>query len=216
MVNNTLEYVQSLGDTTKFECNYVMEFFVRNIDRDGILNLADPTGLHNHNYFPLSLTRHMPIRNGLYSFMSKPIPNNIYDVFLFSRDKLVENVVTVPISDLAQRHKGVLFKIAISNSHRIFMTATPVRSNIDRLITTVLGQAPTHYNVDNYMLDGYQITGVMPDNPIDFNNILELLYEAFAFLIHDLGLDIVIRCTASPANTDTGKFSKLILIKTAS
>ena len=26
-----IEYVQSLGDTTKFECNYVMEFFVRNI-----------------------------------------------------------------------------------------------------------------------------------------------------------------------------------------
>ena len=204
-----IEYVQSLGDTTKFECNYVMEFFVRNIDRDGILNLADPTGLHNHNYFPLSLTRHMPIRNGLYSFMSKPIPNNIYDVFLFSRDKLVENVVTVPKSDLAHRHKGVLFKIAISNSHRIFMTSTPVRSNIDRLITTVLGQAPAYHNVDDYVLDGYQITGVMPDDPIDLHNILELLYEAFAFLFHDFGLDIIIRCTAHSCEYEYGKFLEI-------
>ena len=134
---------------------------------------------------------------------------DIINSFLFSRDKLVENIVTVPKSDLAHRHKGVLFKIAISNSHRIFMTSTPVRSNIDRLITTVLGQAPAYHNVDDYVLDGYQITGVMPDDPIDLHNILELLYEAFAFLIHDFGLDIIIRCTAHSCEYEYGKFLEI-------
>ena len=49
----------------------------------------------------------------------------------------------------------------------------------------------------------------MPDNPIDFNNILELLYEAFAFLIHDLGLDIVISCTASSCEYGYGKILEI-------
>ena len=65
--------------------------------------------------------------------------------------------------------------------------------------------SPTAYdNVDNYVLDGYQITGVMPDDPIDLHNILDLLYEAFAFLIHDFGLDIIIRCAA---DSDAAKFA---------
>ena len=225
--NDYIEYKVSASEPDKSRCYYIREFFVKDIDDAGIINLADPRCLHGHYYLPLSLADSLPKissqthevqwTQGAYQFMGKAIPENVSEVLANKRILLRESSVTVKKSAMLHKETGVLFKIAVADSDGIFETSID-KGRIDQQISTALELGMMYANVRHYMLDNYQVTGVMPssepDKPTDFKVLLENLHSRLVEIVRNLrdpgiyGLfkkKILIRCTALHCEYEYGK-----------
>ncbi|MBR0316510.1 MAG: hypothetical protein IJQ99_06565 [Synergistaceae bacterium] len=145
IVSCHVEYKRSVTEPEKMRCYYIRNIFVSRIDPVGIRNLVDPECRHNHTFLPLSIINNLPRINGSgdeapehgwYSFMGRPIPENIMDVFIKERENLINKSVKIKESDLFRHSQGVLFHVAISNAHEFFMSSAD-RSIIDRQIAGI-------------------------------------------------------------------------------
>ena len=217
VVKHHIEYKRAVTDTDKWRCYKIINKFISGIDSVGIRNLVDPECRHNRVFLPLSQLEHLPRvfdgfvgqapKNGWYSFMGRLIPENIVDTLIASRDKLVFNAKTITAEDLVFRSKGVLFKIAVSNSHEFFMSSAD-RGMIDRQVTDVFEQLMLRYNIIHYALDGYQITGAISagDNEmIDFTEMLDYAYRELSKFVFRKNTKLFLRCTAMFGKYEYGK-----------
>lgn len=225
--NEYIEYKVSASEIDKNRCYYIREFFVENIDEAGVVNLADPRCLNGHCYLPLSLVDNLPRishrvsetqwTQGVYHFMGKAIPENVSDILTDKRKQLRETAAMVNRSAMIHKETGVLFKIAVSNSNSIFNTSTN-KSMIDQQISTALELGMMYANVKYYMLDIYQVTGVMPDSapgePTDFTDMLEDLYLRLKKIVVGLKTisaygfyeqKLLLRCTILKCEYEYGK-----------
>ncbi len=231
--NNYIEYKVSASEPDKSRCYYIREFFVKDIGDAGIINLADPRCLHGHYYLPLSLADNLPKisssqphelqwTQGTYQFMGKAIPDNVSEVLTNKKILLKEAAVKVRKSAMLHEETGVLFKIAIADSNGIFATSID-KGLIAQQISTALELGMMYANVRHYILNDYQVTGVMPDTepgkPTDFKDLLEDLHSRLEEIVRSLrdpgiyGLfkkKILLRCTALHCEYEYGKIVDIV------
>ena len=188
-----IEYKQSTTEPDKMRCNYVREFFVHDIDSTGVLNLADPECLHQHRYLPFSVLDQLPRAGGLIRFMDKPIPDNVSDVLLYDKRRLVQNAVKVNRADLVYQLEGILFMITLMDGNKLIPPT--------HLLASILDQAMLFGNVGRYSTDGGNIIGCIPYKKYNFTDLLCRLYKGLSVIYPCLNLC----CTALHCSFEYGK-----------
>lgn len=216
-VDHHVEYKHAVTDPNNWRCYKIVNKFISRIDSVGIRNIVDPECRHNRVFLPLSQLEKLPRvsegfvatapKNGWYSFMGRLIPENIVDTLIGSQDKLKLNANEITAEDLVFKSKGVLFKIAVSNSHEFFMASSD-RGMIDRQVTDVFERIMLRYNIIHYALDGYQITGaisVSDRGVVDFTEILDYAYRELTRFLFRKDTKLFLRCTAMFGEYEYGK-----------
>lgn len=188
-----IEYKQSTTEPDKMRCNYVREFFVHDIDSTGVLNLADPECLHQHRYLPFTVLDQLPRSGGLIRFMDKPIPDNVAEVLLYEKRRLVKNAVKVTRSDLVYQMEGILFIITLMNEKKLIHPT--------HILSTVVEQAMLYGNIGRYCVDGANVIGCAPYRKYNFTDLLCRMYEGLS-KIHP---ELTVCCTALICQFEYGK-----------
>ena len=214
IVSCHVEYKRSVTEPEKMRCYYIRNIFVSRIDPVGIRNLVDPECRHNHTFLPLSIINNLPRINGSgdeapehgwYSFMGRPIPENIMDVFIKERENLINKSVKIKESDLFRHSQGVLFHVAISNAHEFFMSSAD-RSIIDRQIAGIYEEVMMRHNIMHHAVDHYQVIGaIRADGGVDFTQLLEEMFEKFSRLVYRRHTYLLLRCTVIFGQYEFGK-----------
>lgn len=188
-----IEYKKSTTEPDKMRCNYVREFFVHDIDSTGVLNLADPECLHQHRYAPFGMIDTLPVRDGLLRFMGKPVPNNVSDILLYEKRRLLKNAIKVDKSDLVYQIKGFIFSITLMNGDKLIQATC--------LLSTLLEQAVAYGNLAQYSIDGANLYGCVPHAKYNFTDLLCRMYEGLS-KIHP---DLTICCTTLYSSFSFGR-----------
>ncbi len=188
-----IEYKQSTTEPDKMRCNYVREFFVHDIDSTGALNLADPECLHQHRYLPFSVLDQLPHSGGLFRFMDKPIPDNVMDVLLYEKRRLIRNSVQILRRDLVYQMEGILFIITLMNEKKLIHPT--------HILSTVVEQAMLYGNIGRYCVDGANVIGCVPYRKYNFTDLLCRMYEGLS-KIHP---ELTVCCTALVCQFEYGK-----------
>ncbi len=175
-----IEYKQSTTEPDKMRCNYVREFFVHDIDSTGVLNLADPECLHQHRYLPFAVLDQLPRVGGLIRFMDKPIPDNVADVLLYDKRRLIQNAVKVTRDDLVYQMEGILFIFTLMDGSKL---VSPTH-----LLSSILDQSMVFGNVGRYCVDGANIIGCIPYKKYNFTDLLCRLYKGLSVIYPNLNL----------------------------
>ncbi len=151
--------------------------------------------------------------------MGKAIPENITDAFIYKKKLLTKIAVNVNKSAMIHKEAGVIFRIAVTNSSGIFNAALD-KGLFDQQVSSALEECMLYNNVRHYMLDIYQVTGVMPDVGVetvtDFKNILEDLYSRLEKICGPRAFErfpaylapekkLLLRCTALACEYEYGK-----------
>lgn len=181
-----IEYKQSANEPDKMCCNYVREFFVHDIDSTGVLNLADPECLHQHRYLPFTVLDQLPRARGLIRFMDKQIPDNVADVLLYDKRRLIQNVVNVSREDLVYQMDGILFIITLMDGSNLISPR--------HIISSMLDQAMLFGNVGRYCIDGANIIGCVPYKKYNFTALLCRLYNGLSVIYPKLNLCCTVLC----------------------
>lgn len=151
-----IEYKRCMTEPNKMRCNYVREFFVRAIDNNGILNLADPENLHQHRYLPLPINAYE--YNGYIHFMDKPMPTNVTDVLQSKLKRLLSLAVTVDRARMVYERKGILFRIS-------YIVSTTLSENdcfFDPDVRDILESCLSRHGIGWFQIEGNQILGALP------------------------------------------------------
>ena len=185
-----IEYKCSTMEPDKMRCYYIREFYVNSIDSTGVMNLIDPECLHQHRYLPFSIIDTLPRLNGLYRFLDKSLPDNVFSVLMDSKRRLLNNAVKVTKSDMVYQMNGVLFKLTITVPQD------------DQMISSFLAQGMMCSNIGRYRLDGNQVIGVLPQVPVDFPSFLNWFSCALSRMSQDIS---ICRCTAHACQFEYGK-----------
>lgn len=188
-----IEYKRSVTEPDKMRCNYIREFFVRDVDSTGILNLADPECLQRHYYLPLSHFDSLSQPAGLYCFLDKPMPENVTDVLINDRRKLIRNEITIRHNDLVSQMEGILFVITMTDCKGEF--------SCDYLAHSVIDQGMMYAGIGRYCIDGSHIIGTMPAGDGNFTDLLGRLYDGLSKLTKKL----ILHCTALCCRFEYGK-----------
>ena len=181
-----IEYKQSTTEPDKMRCNYVREFYVHDIDSTGVMNLADPECLHQHRYIPFTVLDQLPKVGELLRFMDKPIPDNVTDVFLYEKRRLVKNEVKLTRNDLVYRMEGLLFIITLMNGNKL---VSPTH-----MLSSILDQAMLYGNVGRYCVDGANVIGCIPYKKYNFTDLLCRMYEGLSKIHPELTLCCTVLC----------------------
>ena len=210
---NYIEYKHTYTNPENMCCYYIREFFVKNVDKLGLLNLTDPECLHKHFYMPMYMMR-LEAKNalvkeyeGLCNYRGRPMPENISEV-LTSGDyinNISKYAIKVNSRQLVRKMKGILFKTAISDAHNIYKSFTNMKGLVEELIPEKLEEAMADMNIRYYLIDRDQIIGVMPDGEKDFTMMLEELYAIISSITSPSGHKLCLRCTALSCDFLYGK-----------
>ena len=210
---NYIEYKHTYTNPENMCCYYIREFFVKNVDKLGLLNLTDPECLHKHFYMPMYMMR-LEAKNalvkeyeGLCNYRGRPMPENISEV-LTSGDyinNISKYAIKVNSRQLVRKMKGILFKTAISDAHNIYKSFTNMKGLVEELIPEKLEEAMADMNIRYYLIDRDQIIGVMPSGEKDFTMMLEKLYTIISDITSHGGHKLCLRCTALSCDFLYGK-----------
>ena len=188
-----IEYKQSTTEPDKMRCNYVREFFVHDIDSTGVLNLADPECLHQHRYLPFTVLDQLPRTGGLIRFMDKPLPDNVSDVLLYDKRRLIQNAVKISRNDLVYQLENLLFIITLMDGNKLIPPT--------HLLSSILDQSMVFGNVGRYCVDGANIIGCIPYKKFNFTDLLCRLYKGLSVIYPNLNLG----CTVLYCSFEYGK-----------
>ena len=188
-----IEYKRSTTEPDKMRCNYVREFFVRDIDSTGILNLVDQECLHQHRYLPFAVLDQLPRVGGLIRFMDKPVPDNVADVLFYDKRRLLQNAVKVNKNDLVYQMEEILFIVTLMDGNKLIPPT--------HLLASILDQAMLFGNIGRYNTDGGNIIGCVPYKKYNFTDLLCRLYKGLSVIYPDLNLC----CTALYCCFEYGK-----------
>ena len=188
-----IEYKQSTAEPDKTRCNYVREFFVHDIDSTGVMNLADPECLHQHRYLPFAMLDQLPRAGGLIRFMDKSIPDNVSDVLLYDKRRLIQNAVKVTRDDLVYQLENLLFIITLMDGNKLIPPT--------QLLSSILDQSMVFGNVGRYCVDGANIIGCVPYKKYNFTDLLCRLYQGLSVIYPKLNLC----CTVLHCSFEYGK-----------
>lgn len=188
-----IEYKRSTTEPDKMRCNYVREFFVHEIDSTGVVNLTDPECLHQHRYLPFSFIDQLPPSGGLIRFMDKPIPDNVSDILLYERRRLMKNAVRTAKSDLIYQMEGQLFCITLMNRDTL-LSAT-------HMLSSLMDQAMLYGNVGFYCIDGANLLGCLPAGSVDFTDLLCRMHAGLS----EIHPGLTVCCTTHFCRFEYGK-----------
>ena len=204
-----IEYKESHTTAGEMRCFKIREFFIHGIQDDGLLNLIDPEGIHKHYIVPLSLIQSLKPVDGIYYFMGRPMPHNISDVFIEPQNlgHLLSCVNKVQHSDLFAKVRGILFVISISGAANIYREIKDryVAGLVEQIIPLVLEKCMIEFNVRYYSADKSQVIGIMPEDHLDFTEMLERLFVEITDILIESSSCIALRCTALSCECLYGK-----------
>ena len=204
-----IEYKESHTVMKEMRCFNIREFFIHGINKAGLLNLIDPEGMHKHYIVPLSLIQSLKPVDGVYYFMGRPMPHNISDVFIEPQNlaHILSCVNKVQPADLFTKVKGILFVISISDAANIYREIKDryVAGLVEQVIPLVLEKCMIEFNVRYYSADKSQVIGIMPEDHLDFTDMLEKLFVEVTDILIESSSCIAVRCTALSCECLYGK-----------
>ena len=206
---NYIEYKLSHTSKDDMRCFYIREFFVHDIDDNGILNLIDPEGLHHHYLVPISLLCSRKPVNGVYHFMGRTIPLNVIETFIDNKrlKQVISYANTVKASHMLLKLEGILFVITISDAAKIYRSIPDkyIAALVEQTVPFVFEQCMREFNVRYYSISSSQIIGLLPSSNKDFTDLLNLLYAELTDMLTECHLCIFIRCTVLSCECLYGK-----------
>ena len=204
-----IEYKESHTVMKEMRCFNIREFFIHGINKAGLLNLIDPEGIHQHYIVPLSLIQSLKPVDGVYYFMGRPMPHNISDVFIEPQNlaHLLSCVNKVQPADLFTKVKGILFVISISDAANMYREIKDryVAGLVEQIMPLVLEKCMIEFNVRYYSADKSQVIGIMPEDHLDFTEMLERLFVEITDILIESSSCIALRCTALSCECLYGK-----------
>ena len=114
-----IEYKKSTRQPDKWKCYYIQEYYIDNIDSLGLLNLADPEGLHSYRYYPLEKQPNKNPNSQIY-FLGKHLSTNIAHILRNSWSMLKNYSNTISSSQMCYEMKGILVKLDIVGFTKIY------------------------------------------------------------------------------------------------
>ena len=204
-----IEYKESHTVMKEMRCFNIREFFIHGINKAGLLNLIDPEGIHKHYIVPISLIQSLKPVDGIYYFMGRPMPHNISDVFIEPQNlaRILSCVNKVQTSDLFTKVRGILFMITISDAVNIYgeIEDKYVAGLVEQIIPLVLEKCMIEFNVRYYSVDKSLVIGIMPEDHLDFTEMLENLFIDITDILVESSSCITLRCTALSCECLYGK-----------
>lgn len=187
-----IECKQSVSEPDRRKCYYVRERFVYDIDHAGLLNLADPEGLFQHRYFPL--TDWWKNNNEERMFRGKRIPENVFK-YISHPKKLKKYENRIDTDMLRIEMKGYLFSIDIVGFTEMFRYITENFRSFDQngkeigrefiaRISSIFEQELLIEGISQYVIEGDGIVGAVPvrdddDTDLEFNAKDQIIFDEY-------------------------------------
>lgn len=221
-----IEYKVSSRQLDKWKCYYIQEHYITDIDSLGILNLADPEGLHSYKYFPL-IPRPI-INEDVTYFLGKHLASNVALLLKKSYNKLVQYSNSVSGKILRYEMYGIVFKIDIVGFTEMYNKIVSEMKSLDETgkeiavqfiagLSNIFENRMQELGVSQFVIEGDGLTGAIPlENNCANEKIVELLINCFGKIKQDinllsskLGETVYLRCSITIGNYFYGKLTGL-------
>ncbi|MCD7791078.1 MAG: hypothetical protein LUH55_11285 [Bacteroides thetaiotaomicron] len=206
--NHYIEYKPEENYQHNWRCFYIQEYFLSNIDPQGIKNLSDPEGLGMHRYFPLN--NWWREENEKILFQGKFIPENVGQL-IRSPATLIRHENYVRREDLYHKVKGYLFKIDIigftdtynyilENCCSLEKRGEEIAGQYIAKIAGVFEQELQSAGISQYIIEGDGITASLPSNRSiqNLDRILSTFTEiqkGLSNIVKNIERKVNVRCT---------------------
>lgn len=182
-----IEYKISARQPDKWKCYYIQEHYITQIDSLGLLNLADPEGLHSYRYYPLNSK--YDIRNDEIYFDNKHLSSNVAHLIKSSYNKLMQYSNAITNKYLKYKLQGLIFKIDIVGFTKLYNKIADQMKSFDESgkeiaihfvagLSSIFENRMREFGVYQYTIEGDGITGVLPfENRNEIALILECITE---------------------------------------
>lgn len=221
-----IEYKISSRQPDKWKCYYIQEHYVTQIDSLGLLNLADPEGLHSYRYYPL-----MPqpnITQDTVYFAGKHLSTNVAHLLKTSYNKLIQYSNPVFKDVLRYQLYGIVFKVDVVGFTMMYNKIVGEMRSLDETgkeialhfiagISNIFENRLQEFGISQFVIEGDGLTGMLPlkDNSEDEKGVkwiidlISRIKQDINSLALKLGEKICIRCSIAAGNYIYGKLAGL-------
>lgn len=222
-----IEYKKSSRQPDKWKCYYIREFYITKIDSLGLLNLADPEGLHGYRYFPLN-EEPSNNPNKTIGFLGKHLSSNISYILRNSWNNLETYANPIDNKLLVYNLNGIIFKIDIVGFTKIFNTIIETMGTLEQSgediakefiaqISSIFEKNLRLFDITQYVIEGDGITGTCPIyKPSNEKNtlkklleLIEKIHDELEMLVKRIGISIKLRCSITCGEYSYGKITGL-------
>lgn len=228
-----IEYKVSSRQPDKWKCYYIQEHYITRIDSLGILNLADPEGLHSYRYYPLIPKPN--INEDIVYFAGKHLASNVGYLLKNSYNKLLQYSNPIPSEILRYQVYGIVFKIDVVGFTKMYNKIVSEMKSLNETgreiaihfvagISSIFENVMQEFGISQFVVEGDGLTGVYPikGNNQDKDGIILLIScickikEKLNKLVSHLKEEICIRCSIIAGDYIYGKLAGLGSTKQAS
>lgn len=217
-----IEYKISSRQPDKWKCYYIQEHYITQIDSLGLLNLADPEGLHSYRYFPL--TSRFDVRQDMVYFGDKHLSSNVSHLLQTSYNRLLQ--YSNPIVERYLKYKlyGIVFKIDIVGFTKLYNKIVDEMKSLDESgkeiaihfvagLSSVFENRMQEFGIHQFVVEGDGVTGVLPlqnrKETVLILECIEKIKKDIDVLVSKLGGDICLRGALTSGEYFYGKLAGL-------
>lgn len=226
-----IEYKVSSRQPDKWKCYYVQEYYITGIDSLGLLNLADPEGLHCYRYFPL--IPKPTIESDPFYFAGKHFSSNITHLIQNSYNKILQYSNSIPGEILRYQLHGIVFKLDVVGFTKIYNKIVAEMKSLDENgreiavhfitgLSSIFESRMQEFGISQYVIEGDGLTATMPINE-NIQDGIALIIDCVNRIKNDINSlvskleDYVsLRCSIIVGNYFYGKLAGLSSSKQAS
>lgn len=217
-----VEYKISSRQPDKWKCYYVQEHYITQIDSLGLLNLADPEGLHNYRYYPLNSK--FVMRQDMVYFGDKHLSSNISYLLKTSYNKVLQYSNPIIEKYLKYKLRGIVFKLDIVGFTKLYNKIVDEMKSLDESgreiaihfvagLSSIFEHRMQEFGIPQFVVEGDGVTGVLP---LGKGNEVALILECIEnikkdidILVSKLGGNICLRCALTSGEYFYGKLAGL-------
>lgn len=221
-----IEYKISSRQPDKWKCYYIQEHYITGIDSLGILNLADPEGMHSYRYYPLLPKPN--VNDDVVYFAGKHLATNVAFLLKKSYNKLLQYSNPVLGEILRYQVYGIVFKIDIVGFTEVYNKIVNEMKSLDESgkeiaihfiagLSSIFENSMQEFGISQFTIEGDGLSGAIPlkDNTEDvsgverFMNCVCKIKQDINILASKVGEKMCIRCSVISGNYLYGKLAGL-------
>ena len=230
--NHYIEYKISSRQPDKWKCYYIQEHYITGVDSLGLLNLADPEGLHSYRYYPL--TPQPIINQDPIYFAGKHLASNVVHLLKTSYNKLLQYSNPILGDMLRFQFYGIVFKIDVVGFTAMYNKIVDEMKSLDETgkeiavhfiagLSSIFENRMQEFGISQFYIEGDGVTGTFPlknsyENANGVTQLLDCIYkikEDISILAIKLGGKVCLRCSLTVGNYIYGKLAGICSTKQA-
>ena len=188
-----IEYKRSFGQSDRYKCYFVRNFYVTDIDNLGKINLMDPDSLRGIYYFKLNNdvdNMHFDENKNFLYYQGRPLATNLSYIIKEKKLNISQYANQIDSKKAIYNEEGYIFMYDLNSSgglrqhiednfisfyHSGFELAEEFLSMVSGIFTDVFAS----YNITQYMLEGDGFIASIPTGKghISFGNSVSIIRE---------------------------------------